>query len=497
MERGYFMEGYQVYKDISERTKGEIYLGVVGPVRTGKSTFIKRFITQMMLPFMEDEYARERTNDEMPQSAAGKTIMTTEPKFIPKEAVEVKLGEDTSVKLRLIDCVGFMVDGAVGHMENEKERFVKTPWNEQEIPFSKAAEIGTNKVIRDHSNIGLVITSDGSFGELSRDQYIPAEEKTVGELKRIGKPFLILLNSSKPLSSETNLLAKTLEEKYQSTVVPINCDQLKKEDIQKILELALYEFPITSLNFYLPKWVEMLDSTHPLKTDIITTLGKLLDKVRYMKDFTEEILEDTGTYISKIACEKKDLSNGNIQLKVLVNEEHYYNILSELTGIEIRSEYQMIQTIRNLAAKQEEFSKVSDAIGQVTRKGYGVVLPMKEDITLEEPQVIHTGNKYGVKIKAKAPSVHMIQADIMVEIAPIVGSQQQAEDLIAFIQENGENNENGIWDTNIFGKSIEQIVEDGIRNKLDKLSDETQSKMQETIQKITNDSNRGVICIII
>ena len=319
----------------------------------------------------------------------------------------------------------------------------------------------------------------------------------MGELKRIGKPFLILLNSSKPLSSETNLLAKTLEEKYQSTVVPINCDQLKKEDIQKILELALYEFPITSLNFYLPKWVEMLDSTHPLKTDIITTLGKLLDKVRYMKDFTEEILEDTGTYISKIACEKKDLSNGNIQLKVLVNEEHYYNILSELTGIEIRSEYQMIQTIRNLAAKQEEFSKVSDAIGQVTRKGYGVVLPMKEDITLEEPQVIHTGNKYGVKIKAKAPSVHMIQADIMVEIAPIVGSQQQAEDLIAFIQENGENNENGIWDTNIFGKSIEQIVEDGIRNKLDKLSDETQSKMQETIQKITNDSNRGVICIII
>ncbi len=491
------MDNYQVYKDIKERTKGEIYLGVVGPVRTGKSTFIKRFITQMMLPYMEDGHAKMRTKDEMPQSAAGKTIMTTEPKFIPKEAVSVQIGDDIDVKLRLIDCVGFMVDGAVGHMEGDMERFVKTPWFEQEIPFSKAAEIGTRKVMRDHSNIGLIITADGSFGDIEREQYISAEEQTISELKQLGKPFLVLLNTSNPLSPETMELAKSMEKKYETSVMPVNCEQLRKEDIEHILQQILLEFPVSQIGFHLPKWIEMLENQHPMKKNIIETLRGLVMQVSSMKDFKDELLSNTGDYISNMKCERKDLSNGQIQIQVSLDDTYYYQILSEMTGTQIKNEYQMIQMIRHLAGKREMFSKVSDAIMQVEQKGYGVVLPERNDIVLQEPEIIHNGNKYGVKIRAKAPSIHMIQADIMVDIAPIVGSQEQAEDLIRFIEENGQQNENGIWDTNIFGKTVEQIVKDGIQAKLDKLSDDTQTKMQDTIQKIANDSNRGVICIII
>lgn len=491
------MENFNLYKDIKARTGGEIYIGVVGPVRTGKSTFIKRFMDLLVIPNIENVHSRERTIDELPQSAAGKTIMTTEPKFIPKEAARINLSNDTQVDVRLIDCVGYMVNGAAGHIENDQERLVKTPWFDYEIPFTKAAEIGTQKVINDHSTIGIVVTTDGSFGELEREDYLQAEEKTINELKNLKKPFIVLLNSDKPYSEETILLAQDISTKYETTVLPINCEQLKQEDIYKIMESVLYEFPITELDFYIPKWIEMLQNDHWLKREIIMAVKQMIKDVEFVKDVSSEKFETTCPYIRKIKIDKKDLANGSIQLFIDVDDSYYYEILSDLTGADISGEYQLIQMIKDLSKLKSEYEKVSEAMQSVKFKGYGVVTPVKEEIKLEKPEVIKTGSKYGVKIKAEAPSIHMIKANILTEIAPIVGSEEQAKDLQAFINENSEKSDGGIWDTNIFGKTIEQIVDDGIRTKIAKLSDETQNKMQNALQKITNEGNGGVIFIII
>lgn len=491
------MDNYNVYKDIQARTNGEIYIGVVGPVRTGKSTFIKRFMDLLVLPNMEDVHSKERTRDELPQSAAGKTIMTTEPKFIPKEAANIQISPDTEVKIRLIDCVGYMVEGASGHIENNEERLVKTPWFDYEIPFTQAAELGTKKVINDHSTIGVVITTDGSFGELPRENYREAEEKTIMELKKLGKPFVVLLNSSRPYSDETNKLASELAGKYRVTVLPINCEQLKKEDIYRIMELVLYEFPVSELDFFIPKWIEMLPADHWMKSALIQSMKDVLGKISYIKDVVPENVVSDSEYIRNVKIDKKDLSNGSVKLYVDVDNAYYYDILSELTGTDIGGEYQLIKTIRDLSRMKDEYIKVQDAMESVKFKGYGVVTPIKEEISLQEPEVIKNGNKYGVKIKAEAPSIHMIKANILTEIAPIVGNEEQAKDLINFIKDNSQNSEEGIWGTNIFGKSIEQIVNDGIRTKVARMSDDTQNKMQATLQKIINDSNGGVICIII
>ncbi len=489
-------DGYSIYNDIKERTNGEIYIGVVGPVRTGKSTFIKRFMDLLVIPNIEDSHVKARTSDELPQSSTGKTIMTTEPKFVPKEAAKIKIADDTEVSIRLIDCVGYMVNKATGHIENDIERMVKTPWFDHEIPFTKAAEIGTKKVINDHSTIGLVITCDGSFGEIERENYIEAEEKTINELKNIGKPFVVLLNSNRPYSEETIRLAKDMEDKYKVKVLPVNCEQLKKEDIINILNNILFEFPLSELVFNVPKWIEILENGHWLKNTIIKYAKNIIKDVRLMRDVTDDILKIDDENIPGISIKSRDLSKGIIDLLFNIKEELYYNVLSELTGEKIENEYELIHTIKNLSSMREEFEKVKDAIKSVKNTGYGVVLPVREEIELEEPEVIRNGNKFGVKIKAQAPSIHMIRTNVMTEIAPIVGNEEQAEDLIRFIKEN-ETSEEGMWNTNIFGKSIEQIVNDGIKSKIDKLSDETQGKMQETLQKITNDSKGGVICIII
>ncbi len=491
------MDTFNLYKDIKVRTDGEIYIGVVGPVRTGKSTFIKRFMELMVLPEMKEGYERERTKDELPQSASGKTIMTTEPKFIPKEAVDIDLGSDVSAKIRLIDCVGYMVDGASGHMENETERLVKTPWFNYEIPFTKAAEIGTDKVINEHSTIGIVITTDGSFGEIERYNYEIPEEETIAQLKKINKPFVILLNSAKPLSNEAKTLASRLEEKYGVKVIPVNCEQLKKEDINYILEQILYEFNITDINFYMPKWIEMLDSSHPFKQSIIESVIELTSDMSSIKDITNHKFDTNNEYIDEYKCENIDLATGKCDVYIKVEDKYYYDILSELTGTDISDEYTLIGLIKDFSRLKDEYEKVNDAINQVKQSGYGVVTPVRSEIKLMEPEVIRNGNKYGVKIKAEAPSIHMINANIMTEISPIVGSEEQANDLIKFIKENAKSSEDGIWETNIFGKSIEQIVDDGIRNKISNLNDETRAKMQNTIQKITNESNGGVICILI
>ena len=491
------MDNFNVYKDIQARTGGEIYIGVVGPVRTGKSTFIKRFMEVLVLPAMEDEHMRSLSRDELPQSAAGKTIMTREPKFIPKEAAGITLTDGIEAKVRLIDCVGFMAEGAAGHIENGEERLVKTPWFDQEIPFTQAAEIGTRKVIGVHSTIGIVVTADGSFGEIKRQGYIGAENRTIEELKNLGKPFVVLLNSARPYSDETARLAKEMSSNYGVSVLPVNCEQLKKDDIYHILEKVLKEFPVTQLDFHIPKWLEILPATHWLKAQVIQGAKNLLKEVNHMKDVAAKLEEQKADGIRSMNIRQMRMSDGRVSIQVEMDDGYYYQILSDLTGIPIEGEYQLLRTLGTLAAMQKEYEQVKNALSQVRMKGYGVVMPERSEIVLDEPQVIKHGNKYGVKMKAEAPSINMIKAHIETEIAPIVGSEQQAMDLIAYIKENARDNEDGVWNTNIFGKSIEQIVEDGIQAKISQMTEDCQMKLQDTLQKIINDSNGGMICIII
>ena len=487
---------YDLYRDIKQRTRGKIYLGVLGPVRTGKSTFIKRFMEELVLPYMEDEHARLRAQDEMPQSAGGRTITTTEPKFIPTEAAKVSLAKDVEVAVRLIDCVGYMVEGAAGHMEEEEERMVKTPWAEEEIPFTQAAQIGTDKVMNDHSTIGLVITTDGSFGELPRSAFLPAEEKTILALKKIQKPFLVLLNSQKPYSEDARRIAAQIEEKYQVSVLTVNCEQLKKEDINRILENILYEFPISVMEFYIPKWVEMLPRENPLKQDIVEAVRKLGSRYNKVRDVMTQPVKPESEYVCRTKVDGINMQDGTVQVSLTVDEKYYYEMLTEVIGDTIRDEYELIRKWKEFAAMKKEYALVADAMQMVRMKGYGVVKPRREEITLEQPEVIRHGSKFGVKIRAVSPSIHMIRVNIETEIAPIVGTKEQAEDLIRYI-DAARDSEQGIWETNIFGKTVEQLVNDGITAKLTSIGDESQVKLQDTMQKIVNDSTGGMICIII
>ena len=490
------MESFQVYKDMKARTNGEIYIGVVGPVRTGKSTFIKRFMDLLVLPNMTDIHAKERTQDELPQSASGTTIMTTEPKFVPKEAAGVKLSDDLEVKIRMIDCVGFMAEGASGHIEKDEERQVKTPWFEYEIPFTKAAAIGTQKVIRDHATIGIVVTTDGSVTDLPRENYIQAEERTVKELKAIGKPFMILLNCKKPYTEESKKLQEELREKYETAVLPVNCEQMKEEDIHEIMRQVLYEFPVTEVEFYVPKWVEMLPNTHKLKADLIEKVRTMMEGIDTVKDVVETQVALDSEYIKRCIVEKINMADGSIRVVLDVDDKYYYEMLSELIGENVASEYQLISVLKEMSRMRREYTKVLHAMESVRLKGYGVVTPERAEIRLEKPEVIKHGNKFGVKIRAESPSIHMIKANVITEIAPIVGTQEQAEDLISYIAD-AEKDSDGIWETNIFGKTVEQLVNDGITSKIAMIGDESQVKLQETMQKIVNDSNGGMVCIII
>ncbi len=486
---------YDLYSDIQKRTGGEIYIGVLGPVRTGKSTFIKRFMDELVLPNMEDENALARAVDELPQSAGGKTITTTEPKFIPNEAALIRLNDDVELKVRLIDCVGYMVDGASGHLEEDKERMVKTPWFEEEIPFTQAAEIGTDKVMNDHSTIGMVITTDGSFTELPRTAYLDAEERTVRALQDIGKPFVVILNSQKPYSEDTKRLAAELEEKYNVTVLPVNCEQLKKEDINRILEHVLYEFPIAAIEFYMPKWVEMLPADNQMKREMTDCVRAMMKDYDTIRDIMENPVTMDSDYVKRCKMDEVSLDNGTVKVQMDVEEDYYYDMLSDMTGEEIRDEYQLIGKLQEFSEMRREYAKVLDAVNAVRGKGYGVVTPERGEIQLEKPELIRHGNKYGVKIKAISPSIHMIRANIETEIAPIVGNEQQAQDLVTYI--NQADTGDGIWETNIFGKTVEQLVNDGINTKVSAIGDESQIKLQDTMQKIVNDSNGGMVCIII
>ena len=488
------MENFQIYRDIQARTGGDIYIGVVGPARPGKSTFIRRFMELMALPAMEPDKQAE-VRDQLPLSGSGKLITTVEPKFIPKEAVPVTLGEDQKVRIKLIDCVGFLVKDASGHIEEGRERMVRTPWFEKSIPFHEAAQVGTRKVIEEHATIGLVVTTDGSFGEIPRQNFAEAEALTVNELKKQGKPFLILVNSQTPYKEETQKLCRRLWDNYGVTTIAANCEQLRKEDVTRILENILYEFPVSRVEFYMPKWVEMLPFSHPLKTGLIEKIRELTGKIRTIRDVAEHPIVLSSEYVRRCMTERIDLADGCVRVLLDIEERYYYEMLSEYAGEKIENAQELLHTLRVLSGRKQEYDRVASAMEAVHTKGYGVVLPRREEIHLEQPEVIRHGNKFGVKIRAESPSLHFIRATVVTEIAPIVGTEQQAKDLIGYIDETGK--QDGIWETNIFGKTVEQLVNDGIRTKISMIGEESQEKLQDTMQKIVNDSTGGMVCIII
>lgn len=487
-----------IYKDISERTQGDIYIGVVGPVRTGKSTFIKRFMDLLVIPNIDNDYIKERTKDELPQSAAGKTIMTTEPKFIPNEAIEINLNENIHFKMRMIDCVGYLIPGVSGHMDGDNPRMINTPWSDEKIPFINAAQIGTRKVITEHSTIGIVITTDGSITDIPRENYVDAEARIVKELKNINKPFVMLLNTTKPYAPETENLRQELSTQYNIPVICVNCAQLKTEDINNIIEKLLYEFPLKEIKIKFPKWLETLETNHWLKQNMIMLIKNTFEKIsklREIKNCIEKIEENE--LVKKSFIENIMLGEGSVTIEITVDNDLYFKILSETTAMEIHGEHELISTIKILSEAKKEYDKIKYALEEVKHKGYGIVTPALDEMTLENPVIIKHGSKFGVKFKAKAPSIHLIRADIETEIAPIVGSQQQSEELIANLNNEMANDPNKIWELNMFGKSMYDLIKDGLQSKLYNIPEDAQQKLQETLQKIINEGSGGLICIIL
>ena len=492
------MENYNIYQDIAERTQGDIYIGVVGPVRTGKSTFIKKFMDLLVIPNIENSYRKERAKDELPQSAGGRTIMTTEPKFIPNEAVEITVGDNATFKVRMIDCVGYIVNGALGHIENNTPRMVHTPWFEEEIPFYQAAEIGTKKVITEHSTIGLLVTTDGSITEIPREDYVEAEARVVNELKEINKPFIILLNSVNPSAAETQKLRDELESKYSVPVIAVNCAQLKTEDINAIVEKVLYEFPLKEIGINIPKWVDALENGHWLKTDMYEAIRDSLKNVRKIREAKAAIGSlSQYDFIEKVYLEKINLGNGTVLIDMTTPESLFYKVLGETSGFDIDGEEKLITLMKELAEIKKKYDKVAFALHEVNTKGYGIVSPTIDELTLEEPEMVRQGNKFGVRLRASAPSIHMIRADIETEVSPIVGTEKQSEALVNYLLKDFEEDPKKIWESNIFGKSLHELVNDGLHNKLSRMPEDAQVKLQETLQKIINEGSGGLICIIL
>jgi stage IV sporulation protein A len=492
------MDKANIYHDIAKRTQGDIYIGVVGPVRTGKSTFIKKFMETLVLPNIENDFKKERAIDELPQSAAGRTIMTTEPKFIPNEAVEINIADNASFKVRLIDCVGYIVPSALGYIEDEMPRMVITPWYAEEIPFNLAAEIGTQKVINEHSTIGLVITTDGSIGEIPRSEYEEAEKRVISELKSINKPFIVLLNTVNPSLLETRKLAAQLEESYGVPVMPVNCINLDENTIKEIIEKVLFEFPIREVGINMPSWIDALDFSHWLKASVFDSIGeaaKNLQKICQIKSTLAVF--NANEYVSSSSIKTIDLGSGTVLLELTFAEDLFYKIIGETTGIIISDEGELITTLRDLATAKKEYDKVSEAINDAVTKGYGIVTPSIDELTLEEPEIVKHGGRFGVKLKASAPSIHMIRADIETEVSPIVGSEKQSEELVKYLLMEFEESPKKIWESNIFGKSLHELVNEGLHNKLNRMPDDARDKIQETLQKIINEGSGGLICIIL
>ena len=492
------MGEHSIYRDIAERTGGDIYIGVVGPVRTGKSTFIKRFMESLVLPNIDDGYSRDRARDEMPQSAAGKTVMTTEPKFVPDEAVTVKLDDCASLRVKMIDCVGYIVGEALGTIENGQPRMVHTPWQEEPMPFVEAAEMGTEKVIKEHSTIGMLITTDGTIGDISRESYVDAEERVVKELKDIGKPFAMILNSADPTSENAIALAYELESKYKVPVALVSCIDLDSEDIKNILDLVLHEFPVAELCIKMPSWMSAIDSTHEIKASIYSTVRTAAEKIRKAGDIKDAVnILSENEYIKAFTLDEINLGNGKAHVTLDLDRSLYFDIISELTGFEIDSEETLIALLKDLAAAKSKFDKVSEALEAAEEKGYGIVMPSIDELHLEEPQIVKQSGGYGVRLCASAQSIHMIRANIETEINPIVGSEQQSEDLVKYMLREYENDPSRIWESNVFGKSLYELVNEGLHTKLEHMSEESRTKLSETLERIINEGSGGLICIIL
>lgn len=492
------MEGNNILRDIAERTRGDIYLGVVGPVRTGKSTFIKRFMELMVIPNIKDNYDRERAKDELPQSGAGRTITTTEPKFVPNEAVEINIKNGFNAKVRLIDCVGYAVPGALGYEEGEEPRMVRTPWFEYEIPFEEAAELGTQKVIEDHSTIGLVVFTDGSISDLPRENYYEAEERVVKELNNLDKPFVIILNSTRPFASDVMELADELAQQYGVAVVPLDCQQMSREDIYRVFEELLYEFPVQEVNIHLPRWVDELEENYWLRGKVEGAIREILEDVKKIRDIdiAMEKLSDIE-YVSLVTMEEMNLGTGTASIDLAVPSELYYQVLAEISGFEVEGDHDILRLMKDLSIAKKEYDKVAIALEEVKETGYGVVTPRLEEMFLEEPELIRQGNRFGVRLKAKAPSLHIIRADISTEITPIIGTEKQTQELVKYMLDEFEEDPKKIWDSNIFGKSLHDLVREGIQNKLHRMPENAQAKLADTLQRIVNEGSGGLICIII
>ena len=493
------MENTALYREISARTGGDIYIGVVGPVRSGKSTFIKRFMEELVLPGIGNAAARARARDELPQSAAGRTIMTTEPKFIPETAVPIQLEGGGECRVRLVDCVGYMVEGAMGHEENEKPRMVKSPWFEEAIPFDQAAETGTRKVIFDHSTIGIVVTTDGTVSDIPRESYARTEQRVIAELEALGKPYLILLNSTHPDAPETQQLAAGMERDYGRTVLPVSCVDLDAEQLGLILQTVLYEFPVRELDFALPRWVTMLDSGHWLQSSVYEAALKFAGKITRMKDLHgaegAEALDCETVRRSTVGS--MDLAEGSVRVTVELKPEVFYQVLSEQTGLEIGDEAGLMPCIIELARAKREYEKLRSALEQVEATGYGIVMPTIDELHLEPPEIVRQGGRYGVRLQASAPSIHMMRAVIRTEINPIVGSEKQSEDLVKSLLGDFEEDPVKIWESNIFGKSLHELVNEGLQGKLLHMPQEARARLQDTLERVINDGCTGLICILL
>ena len=487
-----------IYEQIAERTGGDIYIGVVGPVRTGKSTFIKRFMDCVVLPKIENIYMRERARDELPQSGSGRTIMTAEPKFVPEEAVEIKLDGSASMKVRLIDCVGYMVDGALGQLEDDVPRMVMTPWSDEEIPMAEAAEIGTRKVITEHSTIGLVITTDGSITEIDRLDFLDAEERVISELKAIGKPFLVAVNSRDPDGEAAKQVCEEISEKYGVTCRAINCLTLDEHGVTELLKSLLYEFPMKELGLVLPSWASGLSEDHAVKAAIYESLlsaARNVDCLRSIYPMAASLV--ACPYISGARVESIDLGRGTAVAALDIPQEVYYGIIEEEAGLEIHDESEIIPLLRELAAAKREYDRIAPALERVRNVGYGIVMPEREELTLEEPELVRQGGRFGVRLRASAPSIHLIRADIETEVSPSVGSERQSEELVQYLMKEFEGDAGRIWQSNIFGKSLHELVTEGLNAKLNHMPDEARNKLRETIQRIINEGSGGLICIIL
>lgn len=486
------MADNSIYKDIAKRTGGDIYIGVVGPVRTGKSTFIHKFLDSVVIPNIENEFDKARTVDEAPQSASGRTIMTTEPKFVPDEAVTIKIGEDTVFNVKLIDCVGYIVDGALGGEENGEVRMVMTPWSEDAVPFAKAAEIGTQKVINEHSTIGILVTTDGSIGDIPRESYVEAEERVAKELKEVGKPFAIVLNSSTPESEEARTLAVELEKKYGAPVALVNCTAVNAEDIREILGLVLSQFPIRSLTFKLPEWTEVLPKTHPLHTSVMKKITKFAEAADRLGDIETSLSLSEG--IERVGINAGD---GTAEFEIPLSSEDYYSVISELSGFEIKDERSLLSTIARLGEVEREYKKVEGALRDVQEKGYGIVMPRSDEIVLDEPKLTKQSGGWGVKVSASAEAIHMIKTGIKTELCPVVGTEEQTEEVVKYLLDEFEEDPKRVWESNMFGKSLYDLVNDGMNAKLVNIPDDAREKLGETLEKVVNEGANGLICILL